>query len=387
MTSRERIIAALQRKPTDRVPFSGGMGINHPVMLALTEYAGFDNAGPAYEYVRALSDIKHVGPRYVGPKDRNFTENGVSTDMWGVKRGLVYYAENAAYAEICHYPLGEMKTVKELADYVWPTVDWFDFSVLPEQIKNANTPADDSAWRTDKLPYARKGPEYAIMMGNGNIFETSWYMRGFQDLLTDLLAEPEIAEEILTRVTNFYVDYFTAALTVTNKMNGIFPPQAADGCSAPIDLIFTADDIGQQEGLLTSLELWEKMIKPHHKRLNNVLHKFGVKIVYHSDGAVMDALDGLIDMGIDVLEALQFDAKGMSPDIMKQKYGDRLCFHGGVSVQHTLPYGTPEEVRNETAERIRVLGNGGGYILATSHAVQAGTPVENLVEFLKFGAQ
>ena len=93
----------------------------------------------------------------------------------------------------------------------------------------------------------------------------------------------------------------------------------------------------------------------------------------------MEAVPGLIDMGIDILQALQFDAKGMDPSALKEDYGDVLCFEGGVSVQHTLPFGTPQDVRAEVEHLIRVLGKSGGYILGPSHAIQAGTPPENIV--------
>ncbi len=93
----------------------------------------------------------------------------------------------------------------------------------------------------------------------------------------------------------------------------------------------------------------------------------------------MEAVPGLMDMGIDVLQALQFDAKGMDPAALKDGYGDTLCFEGGVSVQSTLPWGTPEEVAAEVRARIDVLGRCGGYICGPSHAIQAGTPPENIV--------
>ena len=104
-----------------------------------------------------------------------------------------------------------------------------------------------------------------------------------------------------------------------------------------------------------------------------------VRVIYHTDGAAMEAVDGLIDMGIDVLQALQFSAKGMDPAELKRRFGDRLCFEGGVSVQTTLPFGTVEDVRAEVEELIAVLGKGGGYVLGPSHAVQAGTPPENIL--------
>jgi uroporphyrinogen decarboxylase len=244
-----------------------------------------------------------------------------------------------------------MTDAAELEEYIFPKTEWFDFSVIPEQI-NAH----------------KKSGDYAIMASGGNIFESSWYMRGFENMFFDLLANKEFALRLIGKVTDYFVSYAGEVL------------KAADG---GIDLYFTADDIGGQNGLLMSLKLWEETLKPYHKRLNKTIHEYGAKVVYHSDGAVMEAVGGLIDMGVDVLEALQFDAAGMDAAELKNTAGDRLCFHGGVSVQSTLPYGTPEEVEAEVAERVKVLGKNGGYILAPSHAVQAGTPPENIYAFLK----
>lgn len=101
----------------------------------------------------------------------------------------------------------------------------------------------------------------------------------------------------------------------------------------------------------------------------------------------LKVVPGLIDMGIDVLEALQFDAAGMDPVVLKRDFGDNLSFHGGISVQTTMPFGSPEAVRAEVEERVRVLGQGGGYILAPSHAIQAGTPLENVLALLEASGQ
>jgi len=159
--------------------------------------------------------------------------------------------------------------------------------------------------------------------------------------------------------------------------------ELADG---RVDLAFTADDIAGQNGLLISPPMWEQHIKPHHVRLNKLIHEFGVRIVYHSDGNVMDAVPSLVDMGIDVLQALQFSAPGMDAVVLKDRYGHRLCFEGGISVQTTLPFGTVEDVREEVRARIRVLGKGGGYILSPSHTIMGGTPPENIVAMFETAA-
>jgi uroporphyrinogen decarboxylase len=188
-------------------------------------------------------------------------------------------------------------------------------------------------------------------------------MRGLEQMLVDVMVDEEIATAIMARVTDFYVAYFDRVLS------------AAPG---QVDLVFTADDIGDQRGLLMPKEKWQRLIVPHHARLNGVIHGHGAKVIYHTDGSIMEAVEDLIAMGIDVLQALQFSADNMDPVRLKREFGSRLCFEGGMSVQTTLPFGTVEEVRREVEDRIRVLGEGGGYILGPSHYVQAGTPPANV---------
>lgn len=348
LTHRERVRLALAHQTTDRVPIATVCsGINAPAHAALTEYLAAERNTTVEEFLRPLIDIRSVGPQYVGPalKERE--------DLWGVRRQPVSYGEGS-YNEIDFHPLAEASSVDDLDKHRWPTTEWFDYSTLVGQI--ATIRAED---------------DYCIMIGNGNIFETSWYMRGFREMFMDLASQPELAREIFQRVCDFYVAHFEQVLTAAGD---------------EIDLIFTADDIGGQTGLLMSLDMWTEFIKPHHKRLNALIHEFDCKIIYHSDGAVMDAVPGLIDMGIDILQALQFDAKGMDAEQLKREHGDVLCFEGGISVQQTLPFGTVDDVRREVQERIDVLGRNGGYILGPSHAIQAGTPPENIVALFETAA-
>ena len=341
LTPRERVRLALAHQETDRVPIAMVCaGINPPAYEALRALLARERGLTVEAYLKPLIDIKSVGPKYVGPK------LGQGEDSWGVRRRPVSYG-SGSYSEIEFYPLAKAADPGDLTAHRWPTVEWYDYSVLPEAIAAS-----------------RKEGEHCLMIANGNIFETSWYMRGFEQMFMDLITNPEMADAIFKRVCDFYVEHFRRMLA------------AAKG---EVDLAFTADDIAGQQGLLMSLDMWSKHIKPHHARLNRTIHEFGVKVAYHSDGAVMDAVPGLMEMGIDVLQALQFDAKDMDPRALKERYGDRLCFEGGVSVQKTLPFGTADDVRREVEERIRVLGRNGGYILGPSHAIQAGTPPENVL--------
>lgn len=355
ITSRERVHLALSHIETDRVPFSLGFGVNEPVRVQLAQLLGLPGPEEVQKWLLGYSDLRWIAPCYRGPADREIRHNdGTYVDCWGVTRITKSYGAGA-YEEISQYLLGDVTDISQLDDFLWPSPDWFDVFDIPNQIAKA---CEDG--------------EKAIVVGNGNIFETSWYMRGFENMFRDLALQPELAYEIMRRVTDFFIVYFTKILV------------AAKG---RVDIAFTADDLGHQNGLFMSIPMWEKMLKPHHVRLNKTLHEFGVKIMYHTDGAVMKVVPGLIDMGIDVLEALQFDAAGMDPVVLKRDFGDNLSFHGGISVQTTMPFGSPEAVRAEVEERVRVLGQGGGYILAPSHAIQAGTPLENVLALLEASGQ
>jgi len=346
LSPRERVRLALQHQETDRVPIAMVCsGVNPPAARALARYLDLPDEATAIAYLTRFLDLHSVNPYYRGPT-LGSTSEGAQEDIWGVWRAPCSYGPGS-YAEISHYPLAEVRDIADLDRHRWPSADWWDYSVLPDRIAALN-----------------REREYAVHLANGNIFESAWYMRGFERMFVDLADSPELAGEIMRRVTDYYIAFFTRALEAAGDR---------------VDLVFTADDIAGQRGLLMSREMWEQHLKPHHSRLNQRLHEFGVKVMYHSDGAVMKAIPGLIDMGVDVLQALQFSAEGMDSVAMKRDFGDRLCFQGGISVQTTLPFGTAEQVREEVRARIRVLARKGGYILGPSHAIQAGTPPGNIL--------
>jgi uroporphyrinogen decarboxylase len=343
LSSRERVRLALAHRDTDRVPLAMVCaGINPPLWGQVDAFLRRERGQDLPAFLDSVLDIRAVGPVYIGPPP------APGTDMWGVHRSTAAHANGGAYEEIDHYPLAAVESIDDLLRHRWPQPDWFDYSTLPDQITRVN----------------EQGGPYAVMALNCNVFETSWYMRGFEQAFIDLATGSEVMAWILGTVTDFYCEYARRTL------------EAAGG---GIDLVFTADDIGGQNGLLMGLGMWEQTLKPCHERVNRVIHEYGAKVMYHSDGSVTDAVPGLLDMGIDVLQALQFDAEGMDPRFLKESYGDRLCFEGGVSVQQTLPFGTADQVREEVRELVRVLGRNGGYILGPSHVIQAGTPVANVL--------
>ena len=341
LTSRERVRLALEHRQTDRVPIAlVCSGINEPARTQFDALLRCERGIGLHQYLNDILDIQPADVPYAGPP------LAPGTDIWGVGRRPVCYGDGT-YDEIIQYPLAQANDVRDLDKHQWPTPRFYDYGVLPERI---------AAARSDR--------NHCLMLANGNIFETSWYMRGFERIFMDMVMNPELVHAIMGRVADFLVEHFTRALAAAN---------------GEIGLVFTADDIGGQQGLLISLDMWQEFIKPCHVRLNKAIHSFGAKVIYHSDGGIMQAVFGLIDMGIDVLQALQFDAAGMDPAILKQRYGHRLCFQGGASVQRTLPFGSAEQVQDEVRHLISVLGRGGGYIFGPSHAIHAGTPPENVL--------
>jgi uroporphyrinogen decarboxylase len=340
LSRRERVLLAMSHRTTDRIPISDMCGtLNPPAGEAFHNYLVRYHNTDAISYIVEAVDTRTITYFYNGPA----LETG--EDFWGVKKKPVSYGEGSYY-EICYYPLKDIQTVQELDRYRWPSADWFRYDLIKDMIKGLNGDG-----------------EYCIIAASANPFETSWAMRGFEQALMDMVTKPDLVHAIMQRVTDFFLETFSRLL------------KAADGM---IDLVYTSDDIGGQTNLLVSLPMWEEFIKPYHVRINEMVHNMGAKIMYHSDGAIMNAVEGLIDMGIDILQPLQFDARGMDPAILKQQAGDRLCFEGGVSVQKLLPFGTAEEVVGETKKLIDILGKDGGYILGPSHCVQAGTPPENV---------
>ena len=341
LTHRERVLMALNHQSPDRAPVSMiCAGINPPALAHLDAYLRNERGITAASYLDNVVDLQAVAPRYIAPP------LPAGTDFWGVRRRGVSYGVGK-YDEIEYYPLGSARTLDDMHRLPWPSADWFDYESMRTRI--------------DSL----KALHHAIWAsGWGNIFESAWYMRGFEQMLMDLTYEPELTLAILTHVTDFYVAFYHRF------------PLAGRG---DIDIAFTADDLGSQFGLLMSIPMWEEHIKPHHARLNRAIHEHGAKIACHTDGAIMPVADGLRDMGIDILQALQFDAAGMDTGGLKTRHCSRLCFAGGVSMHHALPFGGVEDIRRETRMLIDILGRDGGYLCDPAHAIQAGTPPENIV--------
>ncbi|KKK92686.1 hypothetical protein LCGC14_2700440, partial [marine sediment metagenome] len=155
-----------------------------------------------------------------------------------------------------------------------------------------------------------------------------------------------------------------------------------DAVGDRVSAIFvTGTDFGTQSGPFISCKSYGSLYQPFHRRVNDWIHEQTPwKTFIHSCGSIVALLDQIVDAGFDVLNPVQCSAAGMDPGVLKEKYGEKICFWGGgVDTQKTLPFGTPEEVRREVSERIRVFNSKGGFVFNTIHNIQGNTPIENLV--------
>jgi uroporphyrinogen decarboxylase len=146
-----------------------------------------------------------------------------------------------------------------------------------------------------------------------------------------------------------------------------------------IDLILSGGDIGTQRGMMLSPDLWRKHIKPYSSQLIRTFKDMGLMTMYHSCGGIVPVIDDFIEMGLDILDPIQPLAKDMDAVSLKERFGNRVAFHGGIDEQELLPYGTVDDVRRETARIMEVLGSDGAYIVCPAHCIQPDTPPENVM--------
>ncbi len=379
MTPRERVKTALLHIEPDRTPidFLATTEIWHKLVKYLKldhslvdEFAFFD---PAWETIlrhfeidcRLLSYDQFCSPpdavMHSGAKVewwdvltrstpnrmwRQILPDGTLYDIWGRPMQIIKHA-TGAYEGDKGWVLQAATSLEELKAFRWPEPDWWDFAPLPEVIKQLDAEQ-----------------EYHIRYRIGSVFESAWQLRGMEEFLMDLVRAPEIPIYIMERLTEIHLENTRRVLEL-----------AADR----LDMIYFYDDVATQNSLMVSPKMWRQYVLPFHIKLIKLIKSYNIPIMYHCDGAVYPLIAELVDLGIDLLNPIQPDAKGMAPHQLKNEFGDRLSFHGGIDIIDTLPQGTPHDVRNEVRDRVQTLGQGGGYILASSHHIQPDTPLENVL--------
>ncbi len=361
MKPRERFQKAMNHEEPDRVPIdlwiTGAAYENLKSYLRITapetqEWGIMSNWKISEEMLRRL----HVDFRRVymnpsssfEPKDHG---DGTIDSEFGSR-----FAWFGPYLEVVHFPWAEFTEVEQVEQY-----EWLD----PDDPSRMNGVMDRAKHLHEETDFAVIG----MVGGPWGAFEIcAHYMRGFDKFLVDLATRKDLAKAMMDK-----------AMSLAIAMNRMLLDEVGDY----LDLVLVGDDLGHQHGLIMSPKMYRDLVKPRHKKIYSDIHKRAphVKVLYHSCGAIEPMIDDLIEVGVDILNPLQPLAWGMESALLKKKYGNRICFHGGVDLQDAMAAtGTLDDVRKEVETRLSAFAPGGGYIFAPAHNLQPDSTPEKIVE-------
>jgi uroporphyrinogen decarboxylase len=341
---RKNTLAAMRRQNPDHVPFI--LGMTAPVYEIFKEKTGADDPSEYWDF-----DMRGIG--FHSPIERldfgkylpNELPEGAVIDEWGIASvpGSMYH-----FTKMVH-PLRDASTEDDIHSYP-----------LPDYTRKECWQAIE----TDTAAYQQRGYAVAGQL-EITIFEISWYIRGMENLMHDMLQNPFMAEALLDRITRLRVF------------------QARTFAKFGVDVLALGDDISMQTGMLMSPRMWRRWFKP---RLAEVIQeakavKPDLLVQYHSDGDCHAVIPELIEIGVDILNPVQPEC--MDPVMIKNQYGNRLSFSGTIGTQTTMPYGTPVDVRAAVKHMVDTVGQGGGLLLAPTHVIEPDVPWENIIAFVE----
>lgn len=345
MTPSERWEAVLRRRKPDRVPMDYWSTPEFDAKLM--RHLGAATRWDLIRRLRADVPVK-LEPRYAGPPlppDR---------DEFGVVFRAVDYG-TGVYRECVRSPLAEFRSVEEIErGYAWPNPDWWDYSGVPDELRGFE--------------------EYPIRSGGSEPFLTYKQLRGQEQAFLDLVENPDIALYCLDKL-------FGLAYENTKRL---LEKVAGRGS---VMLVYVAEDLGGQTDLMMSPRHIERFLVPGMKKMIGLARSAGAFVFHHDDGSCRRILPRMIELGIDILNPVQWRCPGMEREGLKRDFGGRLVFHGAVDNQFTLPFGSVGEVRREVLDNLRILGEGGGFILGPCHNIQPLTPVENVLAMYETGLE
>jgi uroporphyrinogen decarboxylase len=373
-TSFQRVLTTLEHKEPDRVPIDLGgtavTGINIHALRRLKDILGIPGEVILKDQITQLAitddatfarldlDVRCVGPRppsNPGPaRDHGLVDTHYRlTDEWGM--GWQMPADGGHYYDLYHSPLAGVETVQDVENFPWP--DPLDAARYVGMREAA-----------DQVVYGEQKAFILERMSSG-MWEHAMWMRGYEQFFTDMVYNQPIVHAIMSKILEIKMAYWGRAL----EMMGDYPV-----------IVSEADDLGGQQGLLVSLRMYKNLIWPYHKKLFEFIKgkaKGKAYIFFHNDGAIYQTLPLLIEAGVDIMNPWQVNCAGMDDTVkFKREYGRDLTIWGGsCDTQRVLPFGTPDEVRDETRRRIEDLAPGGGFIFAPIHIIQSGVPAENIV--------
>ncbi len=346
MTPRNRVLTTLSRREPDNVPKH--IRFTPEMKLKMRDKIGTDN----YEDYFGI-EIRRVGfkPAKKLPDFSTYCDESLPEDTDFDDWGIPFVAGSEGHVKRELYPMATFKTEAEVLEYPWPN---FMASYRHKDLEK-------EVGKLHEREYAVIGRLTEI--SGGFIFETAWQLRGMDNLFVDFYDNSNLARALLDKITQINAEVSTRF------------------AEAGVDILWLADDIGTQEAMLMSPDMWRKWLKPRLKHLIDSAKRVNphIHIFYHSDGFIAPVIPELIEIGVDVLNPIQPEC--MNPVELKRLYGSRLSFFGTIGVQTVMPLGKPEDVRRNVREMINKVGQGGGFIVAPTHFVSAQVPWENVEAF------
>lgn len=340
MTSKERVMVAFAHEEPDRVP--AWCGTSPEFRRLLIAHLGLPDEEASHVYLG--DDFRRVFTTYVGPDERSpdkeLTPGTHYRTPFNVERTGLEYGQPTAH------PLRDA-SLQAIHDYPWPDPAWMDASRIRQ---------DAAQW----------GGQYAVLGGDWSPF---WHdaidLMEMEPLLYRMYDEPEAVDALFGHLVDYYFDVsvriFEAAADV-------------------IDIFFIGNDFGGQTGPLIGDAIFRRFFVPHLKRLADLGHDYGLKVMMHCCGSFVPLLPAMIEAGLDGVQALQPKTRNMDPATLKAEFGDKILLNGCIDSQSVLIEGTPELARAKTREVLDIMKPGGGYVASPSHDyLLAETPIENVL--------
>ncbi len=354
MNSRERFITTINRGVPDRPPLFASL--TPQVAEKMSEYLGLPYEEPMDSLLSTR--ISHtnlllylgndaVGTASISPESSPTVTNpdGTITNEYGM-----VFKPKGLYNEFYQFPLSHAENITDVDNYI-----------LPDPFAEGRYDDADKKISTYKNDYGVIGDLET------SIFETSWYLTGLEKFMMDMMLQPPYFDKLLDKVMHMNLEVGKELIR------------------RGVDMIWAGDDFGGQGGMLMDPDQFRKIFKPRIKYMFEEFRKVNpdIKIAWHTCGSIFPIIPDFIEIGLDILNPLQPQAKDMEPSILKKEFGKDLMFFGGICVQDLLPYSSPHKIRDEVRRIADILGKDGGYIIAPAHNIQDDTPVDNIIAFFE----